>query len=279
MKVSVLLLTYNEQDNLPSCLKALEWCDDIICVDSGSTDQSVDLLQAAGVRVLHRPFDNFAAQRNYGLSEGQPKYDWVLHLDADEVVTDEFRDAILKMAPEDTIHAYRVPSKLMLAGQWLRHSGMYPTYQVRLGRVGRLRFKQVGHGQQEDLPSDQLATFDVPYLHFNFSKGLESWFIKHVAYARDEANRILSAPKAADRVSETAPASDPTARRRRLKQLSGKLPPLTKPFARFIYIYVVRSGWRDGHAGLLYATMMAIYEAMIAVFQIYHRSARRPGES
>jgi glycosyltransferase involved in cell wall biosynthesis len=275
----VLLLTYNEQDNLPMCLKALEWCDDIICVDSGSTDNGVALLQAAGVRVLHRPFDNFAAQRNFGLYEGQPKHDWVLHLDADEVVTDEFRDAIMNMTPEESIYAYRVPSKLMLAGQWLRHSGMYPTYQVRLGRVGHLRFKQVGHGQQEDLPGDQLGTFDIPYLHFNFSKGLESWFIKHVAYARDEANRIISAPEVFEKISEPSTAADPTARRRRLKYLSGKLPPLTKPFARFIYIYVLRSGWKDGRAGLLYATMMAIYEAMIAVFQIHQSSSKPPRDS
>ena len=91
--------------------------------------------------MLTRRFDNFAAQRNFGLEAGGFRHDWVLHLDADEVATDTFVAALRALVPPTGIDAYRVPSKTMFRGQWLRRSGMYPTYQVRLGHRDRLRFK------------------------------------------------------------------------------------------------------------------------------------------
>lgn len=191
MKVSVLLLTFNEAANLPRCLAALAWCDDIVTVDSGSTDGTLEIARAAGVRVLSRPFDDFATQRNFGLDHGDLRNEWVLHLDADEVVTEAFRARLEALEPPAGVDAYRVPSKLMLNGRWLRRAGMYPAYQVRLGHRERLRFVQVGHGQREDLPPGRVGTFDEPYLHYNFSHGLPAWLRKHVRYAEDRARSIM----------------------------------------------------------------------------------------
>src|ERR1700687_2869614 len=108
MKVSVLLLTFNEASNLPRCLDALSWCDDIAIVDSGSTDATVDIARDRNVRVLQNPFQDFAAQRNFGLAEGGFRHPWVLHLDADEVVTPSFVDRLLALEPKDGIDAYYV---------------------------------------------------------------------------------------------------------------------------------------------------------------------------
>lgn len=94
MKVSVLLLTMNEERNLPRCLDALSWCDDIALVDSGSTDETIEIARARNVRVLMiNPFQDFAAQRNFGLREAGFRHHWVLHLDADEVATAGVRPA------------------------------------------------------------------------------------------------------------------------------------------------------------------------------------------
>jgi glycosyltransferase involved in cell wall biosynthesis len=90
MKVSVLILAYNEAANLPACLDALAWCDDIIVIESGSSKRTVEFALAQGAKVITRPFDSFAAQRNFGLEHGDLCHDWVLHLDADEVLTAEF---------------------------------------------------------------------------------------------------------------------------------------------------------------------------------------------
>ena len=273
MNVSVLLLTYNEAENLPRCLAALAWCDDIVVLDSGSTDATVDLAHAAGCRVITRRLDDFAAQRNYGLDGGGFVHEWVLHLDADEEIPEEFRDRLARLAPAAGIDAYRVPSKLMLRGRWLRRAGMYPVYQVRLGHRDRLRFVQVGHGQREALPPERVGTFDEPYLHHAFSHGLAAWLRKHAFYARDEA--ILAAQRPATDWRSLV-SRNRTARRRAAKTLAGSLPPYARPFARFLYVYVLKRGFLDGRNGLLYAFMLATYEAMIAINSADRAVTERP---
>ncbi len=180
MQVSILILTFNEEANLPAYPRRCTRCDDVLVLDSGSTDATVSIAQARGARVLTRPFDDFAAQRNFGLDRGELRHDWVLHLDADEVVTPAFVTALQALAPAEGLDAWRVPSKMMLFGRWLRHAGMWPAYQVRLGHVLRLRFVQVGHGQREDLPSDRVGTFSEPYLQDAFCHAMRRWQTKHV---------------------------------------------------------------------------------------------------
>jgi glycosyltransferase involved in cell wall biosynthesis len=262
---SVLLLTFNEAELLPRCLASLAWCDDVLVVDSGSTDDTVKVAEGAGARVIYRPFDNFANQRNFGLACGELRHDWVLHLDADEVVTPEFQAQLRKLEPAPEIDAYRVPSKLMLNGTWLRHAGAYPTYQVRLGHRDRLRFRQVGHGQREDLPAERVGTFDEPYLHYNFSHGLVSWLRKHVRYADDEADLLVHARRGEARTSGSIVTGDSTSRRRALKQLANRMPLFLRPAARFFYTAIWRRGFLDGRYGILYALMLSVYEGMIAI--------------
>lgn len=265
MKVSALLLTFNEERNLPRCLASLDWCDDILVMDSGSTDATVSIAEAAGARVINRPFDNFAGQRNHGLDNGDFRHEYVLHLDADEEVTGEFRQALEQLKPQDGIDGWRVPSKTMLFGNWLRHAGMYPTYQVRLGHRDRLRFVQVGHGQREDLPAERVGLFDVPYLHYNFSHGMRAWFAKHLNYAADEA-KLLIEQREQGVPATTSPSGDSaTDARRRAKARAAKMPLFLRPVARFFYVYLWRQGFRDGMAGLAYAMMLAVYEGMIAI--------------
>lgn len=264
MKVSTIILTYNEAANLPACLDALSWCDDIVVLDSGSTDDTVELARRYEARVIARPFDNFAAQRNYGVEAGDLRHEWVLHLDADEIVTPRFVKALDDLDPPADILAYRVPSKLILFGKWLRHAGMYPTYQVRLGKRDHLKFKQVGHGQREDLPPEFISSFEEPYLHYSFSQGLRCWLIKHVRYAADEAEWLLDMHRENEE-RQSLIKSDAVERRRAAKNLAARLPLFLRPPARFFYVYFLRQGFRDGRAGLTYSLMLSVYEGMIAV--------------
>jgi glycosyltransferase involved in cell wall biosynthesis len=265
MKVSVLLLTFNEAINLPRCLDALTWCDDIAIVDSGSTDETINIARARNVRVLNNPFQDFAAQRNFGLAKAGFRHPWVLHLDADEVVTPTFVERLLALQPSDGIDAFYIPSKLIMLDQSLPHAGIYPSYQVRLGRLGRLRFHQVGHGQREDMPRNRVGTFDEPYLHYSFSHGLKSWLKRHLEYAEAEANVLVNARRDKSiRIRELL-SSDKVTRRRSVKLLAFLMPLSMRPLVRFIYVYIIRRGFLDGRAGFLYAFMLATYEAMIAI--------------
>ena len=257
--VSVLVLTYNEEDNLPRCLASVAWADDVLVVDSFSTDRTVEIARAHGARVLQRPFDTFADQRNFGVDQGELRHDWVLHLDADEVVPGPLRDEMLAIARVGGYPAYRVASRMMFQGRWLRHAGMYPAYQVRFGQRDRLRFKQVGHGQREDLPADEVGTLRHDLEHYSFSKGLHEWFAKHNRYSSDEAAEALrQSTGAVDWAALAAP--DPTRRRRALKTLAARMP--MRPSLRFLYMYVVRRGFLDGRAGLTYCRLLSTYEAM-----------------
>ena len=260
--VSVLVLTFNEEDNLPRCLRSVAWADDVLVLDSYSTDRTVEIAQAHGARVLQRPFDTFAGQRNYGVDEGGLRHDWVLHLDADEVVPDDLRDELVSIAARPgsaEAVAYRVASKMMFQGRWLKHAGMYPAYQVRYGLRDRLRFVQVGHGQREAVPPEEIGTLEGALEHYSFSKGLHEWFSKHNRYSTDEAAEALRQARGDLDWSGLA-SSDRTRRRRALKSLASRMP--LRPALRFAYMYLIRRGALDGRAGLAYCRLLATYEAM-----------------
>ena len=260
--ISVLILTLNEEMNIGGCLDAVAWADDVLVLDSGSTDQTVDIAREKGARVMHRDFDDFASQRNYGLQEGNLQNEWVLHLDADERVTPALHQELLKQAEAARKDAFRVPSKLIFQGQWLKHAGMYPTYQIRFGRRDALSFTQVGHGQRGDLPPDRLGTIDEPLLHYAFSKGVADWFERHNRYSTDEARHALKTRT--DDVDWAGLVSGDAQRRRRaVKDLSYRLP--FRPLLRFLYVYVGRLGFLDGRAGFDYSVMLAVYEYMTAL--------------
>lgn len=262
--ISVLILTLNEEQNLPRCLAAVRWADDILVLDSFSTDRTVEIARQTGARVLQRRFDDFARQRNHGLQHGELKHEWVLHLDADEVVTPDLKDELLRVVKSGDKDAYRVASKMMFQDRWLKYSGMYPTYQVRLGRKDKLAFVQVGHGQRENLPADRLGTLREGLLHYSFSKGLADWMERHRRYANDEAIHFVDqlAGKSVDWRGLIS-MGDAVRRRRALKHLAFYLP--ARPALRFFYMYCLRRGFLDGRAGLEYCRWLSRYERMITL--------------
>ncbi|MGA7616159.1 MAG: glycosyltransferase family 2 protein [Thermoanaerobaculia bacterium] len=257
MKVSVLILTLNEEQNIGRCLDALSWSDDVVVVDSFSSDRTVEIATRLGARVVQREFIDFANQRNFGLRECGLRHDWVLHLDADEVVMPQLRDEIAALGNDPAIDGYRIAGRMMMGEKWLKHSGMFPVHQVRLTRRDGFRFEQVGHGQREG-EGQRLATLRNNYLHYFFSKGLSDWFERHNRYSTDEARHatVVGWPRLSQLVARDAPL-----RRRALKALGFHLP--FRPFLRFAYMYVLRRGFLDGRAGYEYSRLMSIYEAMI----------------
>ena len=253
---SVLILTLNEETNLPRCLAALAWCDDIVVIDSFSTDATVQIARTAGARVVQRAFTTFADQRNFALETIDFRHEWVLHLDADEIVTTELRNEIESIPTERPVDAYRIAGKLMFAGRWLKRAGMYPVYQVRLTRDG-FRFVQVGHGQRES-QGLRIGTIRAGYEHHAFSKGIPEWMERHDRYSTDEAMLALSAQK--PRLSALF-SRDRVERRRAAKLFSYRLP--FRPALRFVYVYLLRLGFLDGTAGYRYARLLAFYESLI----------------
>lgn len=261
MNVSILILTYNEQENIKRCLESVSWSDDVLLVDSGSTDATVEIAESMGARILTRDFDHFAGQRNHGIDHGNFKNDWIFHLDADECIRLELVEELLAIAAENPNYAYRVAGRIFFRGAWIRRSSMYPCYQVRFGRRDHLRFKMVGHGQRETVDASQVKTLKHDIDHYSFSKGIADWIAKHNRYSTDEAKQILAEASSNIDFSRLF-NSNSTERRRELKRLYGKLP--CRPLLRFLYILVWRCGFMDGISGYEYAKQLAMYEQMIA---------------
>ncbi len=274
--ISALVLTLNEEVNLPHCLDSLDWCDDVVVLDSGSSDRTVEIARARGARVVQRPFDNWAAHQTWAAREIGYRHPWVYYSDADEQVTPALRDELLAVATDPARRevAYRVRFKVMFRGRWIRHSSLYPTWVMRFYRPEHVHWDRlVNPVAVADGPEGRLREH---FLHHSFRKGMDAWYEKHRAYALDEAREAVSLLRADGGADLAGLVSRDTVRRRRaLKELSFRLP--CRPALRFLYMYVLRGGWLDGRPGLVYCRLLAEYEAMIdRHVRAWRRSGRLP---
>ncbi len=259
---SVLILTLNEERDLPRCLASLGDCDDIVVLDSGSTDHTAALALAAGARVFTRPFDNFAGQRNHAQHVIAFRHPWVFHLDADEQLTPELIAECKQNSARTDIDGLLVAPKMLWENHWVPHCTDFPAYQARFVRAPEFSFIEVGHGQRE-APHMRLDRLQASYLHDLTSGGPEGeaeWLEKHRRYARAEAlaqRAAVGTVGARDLIS-----GDRLRRRRALKHFSYAFP--CRPALRFVYQYILRRGFLDGLHGLRYCQLLARYEGFAA---------------
>ena len=260
MPYSTLVLTRNEAHNLGRCLDSLAACDDVVVLDSFSTDATPAIAAARGVRFHQRAFDTFAGQRNWAIDNLTFRHPWVLHLDADECVTPALHAELTAVAARDERSAYLLANRLIFMGRWIRRASMYPFYQARLLRLGEARFTQRGHGQILDFATRGVGTLREPYDHHNFSRGVTDWVTRHNRYSSDEAARIVAerTGHAAVAATGTGPGTGPEARQQSLKRLARHIP--FRPLVRFLYLYVWRGGFLDGRPGFDYSVLMAFYD-------------------
>jgi hypothetical protein len=261
---SVLLLTFNEAGNIGRCLDSLHECDDVVVLDSFSSDGTVEIVQARPVKFFQRSFDTFAGQRNWAIDSIPFKHPWVLHLDADECMTPALHGELLATVSQDEKSAYLLANKLMFMGRWIRHASMFPYYQARLLKVGESRFVQAGHGQTLDHAVRGVGTLKEAYLHYNFSKGISDWLSRHNRYSSDEARRIASHRMPfSEAIAGACRGATRQDRQQARKRLADALP--AKPLWRFLYLYFIRRGFLDGGPGFHYCLLMAIYDYLIVL--------------
>lgn len=257
--ISALILTLNEEKILPLCLEALSFVDEIIVLDSYSSDRTVSIAKSHGARVVQREFDNYANQRNAGLNE--VKSDWVLMVDADEIVSEELRQEILKVTRSDSsVSMYRIRRKDFFQGKWLKYSSGYPTWFPRLFKNGHVKVER--EINEEYLTEGGVSNLNEHLLHFPFNKGINWWFEKHNLYSSMEAKKMICEIKEPLKV-RTLFSKDPVVRRKFLKRLSYRVP--FRPQVIFLSFFLIRKGFMDGSIGYTYCRMRAIYEMMIEV--------------
>ena len=258
--ISVLILTKNEEQDLPGCLDSVAWCDDIHVLDSESTDRTVEIARHRGAMVTVRRFEGYASQRNAAMQLPY-RYPWVLALDADErpsaELSAELRQALHGVP--DTISAFRLRRRDFLWGTWLKHAQLTPFY-VRFVRPERVRYtRDINEVVEVD---GSIGELQAPLDHLAFSKGLSHWIAKHNGYSSKEAELLASgAAVEAASIRRAIFASNFHERRVAQKALFYKLP--GRPLIKWLYMMFVRGAILDGRAGVAYATLQAFYEYLI----------------
>jgi glycosyltransferase involved in cell wall biosynthesis len=228
--LSVAIITLNEEHNLPGTLASIAWADEIVIVDSGSTDATRGIAHSYGARFITEPWRGFAAQKNYALSLCTS--DWVLSLDADEVVSPELAAAIQTISTKSPARtAYALPRRNLFLGRWIRHGGYYPDSKIRLFPRSQASFRET--------PVHETVSFEG---HIESLQG----DLIHDAYPTlagylDHMQRYSTlGAKIAVQRGRTGTGL--------LNFLNGVL---LNPLATFLYNYIFRAGFLDGREGLL----------------------------
>jgi glycosyltransferase involved in cell wall biosynthesis len=263
MNISALILTRNEEVNIGVCLDHLAWCDDIVVLDSFSEDRTVQIAEAIGARVFKRRFDDYANQRNYGLKRIPYQNQWVLMVDADEIVPENLAQEIHRIETIETdVCMYCMRRKDFFRGKWLRHSSGYPTWFGRLVIPEKVSVKRAIN---EEYHTDGKTAYLRHHLwHHPFKKGIAAWVDKHNRYSSMEAEALIQRDEPGNAYNLLS--RDPVMRRKGLKQLVYRLP--ARPLVVFIGLYFLKLGILDGRAGFSYCLLRAFYEYLIDLKQI-----------
>jgi len=244
-RLSVVIVTRNEEERIRACLESVAWAEELIVVDAESEDKTASIARELTDHVIVRPWPGYAAQKNYGLDLAAGA--WILSLDADEIVSPALRAEIERVVDLDgPADGYSVPRRNMFWGRWVRHGGLYPDRQVRLFRRDRGRFnaRRVHESVQVNGEVRPLAGH-----------------LEHRSY-RDVSDFLARA----DRYASLA-AEDIIARGRRVHAWDFVL----RPLGRFVAMYVLERGFLDGSRGFLLAALYAYY-VLIRCAKVWERT-------
>ncbi|MFW6130259.1 MAG: glycosyltransferase family 2 protein [Atribacterota bacterium] len=260
--ITAVVLTKNEEKNIKACLNALRWVDDLIVVDSGSTDNTVKIAKEIGARVFVNKPEQFyiSEQRNWALDNSDIETEWVIFVDADEIITPKLKQDIIKYTCEasDDIAGFMLCFKFIFMGKWLRHTCSFPSWHDRLLRYGRARFKDEVWESFDT--QGKIGKIKEPYIHYGFNKGINEWFKRHQRYAQWKAANIVENKK--NNIYKNLFSGNHRDRSNAIEKIGSKFGVLS-PFFRFFYHYILKMGFLDGNPGLIYSKMMGMYQFMI----------------
>lgn len=229
MKLSAVVITLNEEKRIERCLRSLAFADEIVVVDSGSTDRTRDIARGLGAKVFERRFDDFSSQKNFAVSCASGE--WIFSVDADETVSPVLAAEVRKRMDESAFAAYAVQRRTRLFGREFRYSGLQEDKPIRLFLKSKARFKNAVHEVVE--VDGKTGLLKETLAHESFQTVGEHWRrLQH--YTDLESLQGGCAP--------------------------GRMRMLVRPVGRFLSLYIGRQGFRDGREGFVYAVLSGYYE-------------------
>jgi (heptosyl)LPS beta-1,4-glucosyltransferase len=232
-QLSVIVIALNQEANIVPCLETVRWADDIVVVDSGSRDRTLELARRFTDRIFTIDWPGFGAAKNYALD--QARGDWVFSLDTDERVSEALRDEIVSTVQGKSPSAgYRLPRKNYFGGRWVRYLGWYPDYTLRLFQRDKGRFRERAV-HEEVVVDGPVGVLRTPLDHYSYT-GVSDYLARQDRYARLAAEELLK-----------------EGRRPRAGEL------FWRPVSHFLKLYVLRLGFLEGRLGYTLALLGSLY--------------------
>ena len=270
--LSVLVPTLNERSNIEDCLRSVVWADEVVVVDSGSSDGTQELARGCGARLVDFSWNgHLPKKKNWALENVSWKNEWVLILDADERVTPDLAFEIKDALKNPTADGYFVNRRFMFMGKWIQHCGYYPSWNLRLFRHRQGRYENLHPGDTRSGDNEvhehlvlkgRTACLEHEISHFAYPD-IFTWLEKHNRYSNWEAEIGVQGQGA----SQTLHAiGELLMRKRRLRAWSRRLP--FRSTLRFLYSYLFKRGFLDGYEGYVFCRLLATYE-MLSAFKAH----------
>jgi len=275
-KITVLIPVFNVEKTIKRCLKSALWADEILVVDGAksgfSTDKTVAIAKTMGARVIRHKYIYSAKQKNLAIPRA--KYNWILLLDSDEVITVGLRDEIIKLLNSENIKDYDgfgIARRHYFLGKWLKWGGRYPLYNIRLFRK-TCRYEDRDVHAHIILPKDKVKKLKGDILHFS-DPSLAHFFSKFNRYTTYQANYMMKFAQGEHKIEWHKLFTHYIYAKSIVKDVWYFLP--FAPILRFIYMYLVRLGFLDGRHGFLIA-MLYSFQDYVSKTKYLEMRGRRP---
>lgn len=273
--IAFVILTKNEELNLPRCIGSLEGLDaDVFVVDSGSTDRTVQVAAQLGATVLSNSWKNYSTQMNWALDNMSTGAAWVFRLDADEYLTPELNAELRQVLP--TVRAgtagFAVKRRIYFLGKWIRHGGMYPISHVRLWRRGQARCEDRWMDEHMEVTGGTVDRLGHDFVDQN-NKDLTFWIDKHNWYSNRELLDL--AQMEANQTGSHAKLAGQAASKRWAKEfLFAPCPRFVRAFAYWVLRYIFLAGFLDGEEGLIFHFLQAFWYRFLVDAKMFERDYR-----
>ncbi len=272
LPLSVLVPVKNEAANLRDCLASVAFADEIVVVDSGSTDATREVAAEFGAQLVEFQWNgSFPRKKNWALENVPWRHQWVLIIDADERITPPLEKQIREAIRRDNVDGYYLNRRYWFLDGWINHSGYFPSWNLRLFRHPKGRYERFDTAAGLDSGDNEVHEhvlldgraeyLSEPMEHYAFPD-IATFREKHERYAVWEAEVRAQWRHGGERLSGN-PLGSPIQRRRWLKLLALRMP--FRPTLRFIYHYLLQQGFRDGYRGWVLSRLMAWYEQLISL--------------
>lgn len=275
--LSVIILTRNEEANLPICLRSLAPLNaKVFVIDSGSTDRTIEIAKNADCHVAFHAWENHAAQVNWAIKNLPITTPWVMRLDADERLMPELVEELHQVLPRtpQEISGYQVKRRVFFMGRWIRHGGYYPTWLLRIWRNGYAICEQRWMDEHIVLTQGKVANLQFDIIDEN-QKGLSFWIDKHNRYADREVYDVLEQQARSDELLEAQPISQASQRRWIKSNLYNRFPRFIRVLIYFLLRYVIGLGFLDGIEGLIFHVLQGFWYRFLVDAKIYELSLKQ----